>query len=181
MVFLRIIVGEVFNFADESGEKWRKRPQISKTFSYSMMSFIGKIECKLDSKGRVFIPAPFRKILQQRGVEGLVMKKDTDNPYLTIYPMDVWEAKLSDLKSRLNEWEAEDRMALIQYVADAMPLEMDSQGRVLLQKKWTDVIGVKEELLFVGGIDTITIWSKERFEEGMLNTDTFRKIISAKS
>ena len=61
MVFLRIIVGEVFNFADESGEKWRKRPQISKIFSYSMMSFIGKIECKLDSKGRVFIPAPFEK------------------------------------------------------------------------------------------------------------------------
>ena len=40
------------------------------------MRFLGNIEAKVDVKGRAFLPAVFRKILQMAGEERLVMRKD---------------------------------------------------------------------------------------------------------
>ena len=39
------------------------------------MRFLGSIEAKTDAKGRAFLPAAFRKVLQAAGEERLVMRK----------------------------------------------------------------------------------------------------------
>ena len=44
-----------------------------------MNTFIGNIEARLDGKGRVFIPASYRKILAEMGSTHIVMRRDTDN------------------------------------------------------------------------------------------------------
>ena len=54
------------------------------------MRFLGNIEAKLDAKGRVFLPAAFRKVLQGAGEQGLVMRKDVFQPCLVLYPESVW-------------------------------------------------------------------------------------------
>ena len=40
------------------------------------MRFLGNIEAKIDSKGRAFLPAVFRKVLQSSGEENLVLRKE---------------------------------------------------------------------------------------------------------
>ena len=40
------------------------------------MRFLGNIEAKIDAKGRAFLPAVFRKVLQTSGDENLVLRKD---------------------------------------------------------------------------------------------------------
>ena len=44
-----------------------------------MNTFIGHIEARLDGKGRVFIPASYRKILAEMGSSHIIMRRDTDN------------------------------------------------------------------------------------------------------
>ena len=51
-----------------------------------MSTFIGNIAIKADEKGRVFIPASYRKILVEIGSERIVMRRDTDNECLILYP-----------------------------------------------------------------------------------------------
>ena len=41
-----------------------------------MIRFLGNIEARADAKGRVFIPATFRKQLQAASEERLIMRKD---------------------------------------------------------------------------------------------------------
>ena len=41
-----------------------------------MIRFLGNIEAKADAKGRVFIPATFRKQLQIASEERFIMRKD---------------------------------------------------------------------------------------------------------
>ena len=41
-----------------------------------MNQFLGNIEAKVDAKGRVFVPAAFRKLLQLQGEDWLVLRKD---------------------------------------------------------------------------------------------------------
>ena len=50
------------------------------------MRFLGNIEAKTDAKGRAFLPASFRKILQVSGEENLVLRKDVFQPCLVVYP-----------------------------------------------------------------------------------------------
>ena len=60
-----------------------------------MNTFIGNIEARLDGKGRVFIPANYRKILAEMGSTHIVMRRDTDNECVIFYPEHVWHKKVS--------------------------------------------------------------------------------------
>ena len=71
---------------------------------YVHMRFLGNIEAKTDSKGRAFLPAAFRKVLQAGGEERLVMRKDVFQPCLVLYPESVWNEQMDMLRQRLNRW-----------------------------------------------------------------------------
>ena len=65
-----------------------------------MIRFLGNIEARADAKGRVFIPATFRKQLQAASEERLIMRKDVFQDCLTLYPESVWNEELNELDSR---------------------------------------------------------------------------------
>ena len=71
-----------------------------------MIRFLGNIEAKTDAKGRVFIPATFRKQLQGEGEERLVLRKDVFQDCLVLYPESVWFATQEQLRQRLSKWNA---------------------------------------------------------------------------
>ena len=71
-----------------------------------MIQFLGNIEAKADAKGRVFIPATFRKQLQTASEEKLVLRKDVYQDCLVLYPESVWFATQNQLRCRLNKWNA---------------------------------------------------------------------------
>ena len=51
-------------------------PSLSIRKAMPMVRFLGNIEAKTDAKGRIFLPAVFRKQLQAAGEERLVLRKD---------------------------------------------------------------------------------------------------------
>ena len=143
-----------------------------------MNTFIGNIEARLDGKGRVFVPASYRKILAEMGSTHIVMRRDTDNECIIFYPEQVWHAKVSQLRNALDEWDPEDQMILMQFMSEAELLEMDSKGRILLQKKNLEVINADKasqkstdasvsphDILFVGMLDRFAIWTPSVFAE----------------
>jgi MraZ protein len=56
-------------------------------------------------------------------------------------------------------------MILMQFMSEAELLDMDSQGRVLLQKKNLEMIGAEQDILFVGMLDRFAIWNPSVFGE----------------
>ena len=134
-----------------------------------MSTFIGNIEARLDEKGRIFVPAGYRKLLGEEQSRRIVMRRDTDNECLIFYPESVWNRKVEALRQALDEWDPEDQMLLMQFMADAETLEPDTQGRVLLQKKNLETIGAKQDVLFVGMLDRFALWNPAKFEEKKLD------------
>lgn len=130
-----------------------------------MSTFIGNIEGKLDEKGRIFIPATYRKILAEYESKRIVMRRDTDNECLIFYPETVWDEKVSALRQALDEWNPEDQLILMQFMSDAEFLDMDNQGRILLQKKNIESINAKQDIVFVGMLDRFAAWSPTTFNE----------------
>ena len=130
-----------------------------------MKTFLGKIEAKIDVKGRVFVPSVFRKVFSEEDRERVVVRMEADEKYLVVYPESVWNKQVLDLQSKLNEWDPEDQMLLMQFVGDAEMLDFDAQGRVLLPKRLQTRLGGDSELIFVGMVDRIALWSKSKYDE----------------
>lgn len=145
-----------------------------------MNTFIGNIEAKADDKGRIFIPATYRKILNEIGSQRIIMRRDTDNACLIFYPETVWNTKVELLRQALNEWDPEDQMILMQFMAEAEILEMDNQGRILLQRKYFELLGAQQDILFVGMLDRFAMWSPDIFVERQLPQKDLAERIRAK-
>lgn len=137
------------------------------------MRFIGNIEAKADCKGRVFLPACFRRILQTAGCEKVMLRKDVFQDCLVLYPEDSWNEQLNLLRSRLDRWNAKHQMIFRQFVADVEELSIDSNGRILLPKRYMNMAGIEQEVRFIGMYDTIEIWAKNRAEKPFMNPEDF--------
>ncbi|MDD4968070.1 MAG: cell division/cell wall cluster transcriptional repressor MraZ [Paludibacter sp.] len=143
-----------------------------------MSTFIGKYEAKADVKGRIFIPSAYRKLLPDGQKERVVMRKDAENDCLVVFPESVWNEKVADFKSKLDEWNPVDQMLLMQFVSDAEWLDIDSQGRILISRKNLMAIGIENsDVLFVGMIDRFAVWSKSKYEQARLAPSDFAALL----
>ena len=143
-----------------------------------MSTFIGKYEVKADVKGRIFIPSAYRKLLPDGEKERVVIRKDAENDCMILFPEHVWNEKVEHFKSKLDEWNPQDQLLLMQFVSDAEWLDVDSQGRVLISKKNLQAIGIENaEVLFVGMIDRFAIWSKTRYEQVKMSSADFSALL----
>lgn len=138
-----------------------------------MARFIGNIEAKLDEKGRVFLPATFRRVLQKEGAEKLMLRKDIHQCCLVLYPENTWNELLDTLRKRLNRWNHQEQMWFRQFVAGVDELTVDSSGRILIPKRYHEMIDLKAEVRFVGMDDTIELWSKEVADSVFADESTF--------
>ncbi|MBQ8336669.1 MAG: division/cell wall cluster transcriptional repressor MraZ [Bacteroidaceae bacterium] len=137
------------------------------------MRFIGNIEAKTDNKGRVFIPACFRRILQGGGCDKVMLRKDVYQDCLVLYPLESWNEQLDLLRSKLDKWNSRHQIIFRQFVADVEELSIDSNGRILLPKRYMGLAGIKQEVRFIGMDDTIEIWAKEKLEKPFMTPEEF--------
>ena len=145
-----------------------------------MSTFVGNIEGRLDEKGRIFVPAAYRKILSELESKRIVMRRDTDNECLMFYPESVWNEKVEALRAALDEWDPEDQLILMQFMADAEYMDIDGQGRILLQKKNLETIGAQQDVLFVGMLNRFALWTPENFAAKRLSQTELAARLRAK-
>lgn len=142
-------------------------------FCIEMLKFLGNMEAKADAKGRIFVPSIFRKHLQSAGEEFLVLRKDIFQECLVLYPGSVWEKEIEMLRSRLNRWNREQQQIFRQFVLDAERLEMDANGRVLVPKRYLQMVSIETDVRFLGVDNTIEIWAKRRLEKPLVEAEEF--------
>ena len=137
------------------------------------MRFLGNIEAKIDVKGRAFLPATFRKVLQAGGEERLVMRKDVFQSCLVLYPESVWNEQMDEMRRRLNRWNRQQQQVFRQFVSEVELLTLDGNGRFLIPKRYLQLADIQQSIKFTGNGDTIEIWAAEKVEASMMTPDDF--------
>ena len=131
----------------------------------------------MDAKGRAFLPAVFRKMLQAGGEERLVLRKDVFQPCLVLYPESVWNEQMDALRQRLNRWNKQHQQFFRQFVSEVEVLTLDGNGRFLVPKRYLRMADIEQDVKFVGMGDTIEIWSNVKAEQGQMNPEDFGKAL----
>ena len=157
---------------EQSGVKWG-------IFLYlcSRMRFLGNIEAKTDAKGRVFLPATFRKVLQQEGVEQLVLRKDIHEKCLVMFPSSVWEEQEDALRKRLNRWNKQQQQMFRRFVSDVEMVTLDGNGRFLVPRRFQEAAEIEQSVRFIGVGDTIEIWSEAEYDKFSEQSEDFAEAL----
>ena len=121
---------------------------------------IGKYTNVLDSKGRVFVPAAFRGDLGDR----FVLTRGSEEKSLYIYPMDEWKKFVEKLQ-QLPTSKKNSRMIIRHFCANATSWDIDSQGRILMPAELREKAELQREVVFIGTVNRIEIWSAENVKE----------------
>ncbi|MBA4182296.1 MAG: division/cell wall cluster transcriptional repressor MraZ, partial [Anaerolinea sp.] len=127
-----------------------------------MDRFVSNYTLRLDAKGRVSIPAPFRAVLARDGFEGLYCYPALDQPALDAGG----HSLLAEIEELLNGFPAysdqRDELSLALY-GTSETLKPDGEGRVILSEPLKAHAGITEAVSFVGLGHKFQIWEPGRF------------------
>ena len=131
-----------------------------------MIVFIGEHTAKLDDKGRLIFPSPFKALISQEGDMRLVIKKDLFANCLSVFTYEEWCRESEGVKARLNFFNREHSLFWREYMRDRAIVEPDEKlGRISIPKRLLEQIGVDKEVVFFGNDHKIEVWAKEEFEK----------------
>ena len=121
--------------------------------------FWGTHRVRVDEKGRLAVPAPYRRQLP----EGSFISIGQDG-VLTIYPPELWESLASRLQEPLLG--PEERAMARALFSKAVACEFDSQGRVGLspEQRRLAAIEPRSTAVVIGSGAKVEIWAEERWE-----------------
>ena len=122
--------------------------------------FRGVATFNLDAKGRMAIPAKFRKHLDACCEGHLVVTIDHSDSCLQVYPIDEWEVvekKLVDLPNMQVATRKLQRMLL----GNATECQMDSNGRILLPAKLREFAGLEKSTVMIGQGNKFELWNEQ--------------------
>lgn len=129
-------------------------------------SLIGTYECKVDSKGRLMLPAPLKKQLMPVLEKGFVLKRAVFQPCLELYPMDEWEALMQKV-NKLNRFKKKNNDFIRRFTAGVKIIEVDNSGRLLIPKDLVVFADISKEIVLSSAINIVEVWDKDRYEKAI--------------
>jgi len=124
---------------------------------------MGHAPARVDDKGRLKIPADFRKLIEDKyGADCFITSIDGEHAIL--YPMPVWydfQARLAKVPS--TSIAKQKMLERVNYYGHAATI--DGQGRVLIPSVLREVAGIADDVVVLGNNDHLIVWNEERIQK----------------
>lgn len=148
-----------------------------------MSGFIGKERHAVDEKGRLMIPARFRRrfsaetltggTVGKRGAAGWLYILKTPDRSLELYEPPVWDGMRKTI-SALSDFNPEERLLKTLMYESLETVEIDRQGRVPLSKEFLDHAGISRDVVVIGADTKMIVWDPDMLSSLLqANTERF--------
>lgn len=132
--------------------------------------FRGQYEHTMDAKGRVSLPARFREVLSElastsENAERVVLTR-TFQKCLVLYPLEQW-MNFEEKVRQLPQFDPRVQQLKRVYIAGAIECSLDSHGRVLVPQSMREFAGFERDLVWIGQLDTMELWSRSRWDSAL--------------
>lgn len=124
--------------------------------------FRGSAPAKIDDKGRLKVPTPFRTVLEERwGPDVFATSVQGDSA--RIYPLPVWEEIEARLAARPSTHQAKARfLERVNYFGQQARL--DAQGRIVIPQILRESAEIVGDVVVSAQIDHLVVWNRDRFQ-----------------
>jgi MraZ protein len=141
-----------------------------------MERFVSNVTSRLDSKGRVSIPASFRSVLARGRFDGLYCYPALDRPAIDAGG-DALMAEIEAMIARYAPFSDEREQFALALYGTSETLKIDGEGRVALSEALKTHAGITDAVAFVGLGHKFQIWEPGRFQRELAEaTDKVRTL-----
>ena len=127
-----------------------------------MSLFLSSYENRLDSKGRISVPASFRASVSNEKFAGVVLFRSFTNNCIEGFSMSRMEQMASATDQMgIFDSETDDLSAML--FADARPLAFDVTGRIVVPSDLLAHANITDRAVFVGRGNSFQIWNPDAF------------------
>ena len=137
-----------------------------------MSELLGEYSRKLDAKGRLSLPADFRKVLSQD--LRVIPDPNPDNTCLLVFETEALTAWVESLFASKGGYSASNREMIRQRKrlnSMVQKCEVDSSGRIHLSAGQRDAASLDKDVVIVGDADHFEIWDEKRWNDYLEATD----------
>ena len=131
----------------------------------------GEFRLKVDGKGRVTLPAKFRKVLSS----DLTVTRDPFDECIYAFEAPGFNQWVESVMSgAFPERKANDRKQDAYHRAlkgRARDVEVDSAGRIMLSADMREACGIDKDVVVVGNGSRFEIWDTQRYEDELASVD----------
>lgn len=127
-----------------------------------MERFLSNAVNRIDSKGRVSVPAHFRAVLARRGDGDLYALRALDMPALDVGGLDLLDRYEARIALEDPFAQAADDMSFFCH-GDGAFLKLDGDGRIMVTDFMREHTGIGTEVAFVGRGPFFQMWEPARF------------------
>ena len=127
-----------------------------------MSLFLGNIENKVDLKGRISVPADFRKALKNEEFQGVILFHSFKRNCIEGCSMSRMEL-MANATDNLDLFSEQQENLTNLLFADARQLTFDVTGRIIIPSDLLKFANITTTAIFVGKGKTFQIWNKENF------------------
>ena len=126
-----------------------------------MAAFLSTFQNRIDSKGRVSVPAPFRQVLDKQ-----------DSACIILYPSLKHEClegsgdeRMSEIVQAIDKLDAfsDEREDVETILADARQFNIDTDGRIVLPSEFLDYANLENTAIFAGRGKSFQIWEPNAY------------------
>jgi MraZ protein len=128
-----------------------------------MSSFKGSTTYAVDDKGRINIPAKFRKDLSAKARNTFVAIRGFEK-CLRLYPLDEWNRIEPEIR-KLSSNDAQNRFYKRMMLDVAAEAKLDAQSRFMIPKELLEYTGIESDVLIIGQIEYIEVWNPQIYRD----------------
>lgn len=141
--------------------------------------FRGLTSLNMDVKGRIIVPAQYRRAITEEANGQLVVTIDTEDRCLLLYPLPQWRI-IEERLGELPTFQPAARRIQRLLIGHATELELDGQSRLLLPPLLREYAGLDKTIMLVGQGKRFEIWGESQWQmhrdawlaEGLGDNDT---------
>lgn len=139
-----------------------------------MALFAGIHNATIDDKGRVVLPAAFKKALGVMKVDQVILEKNRLGGCLDIHPMGTWEKKVEAFQSKLRPGTNPKHYEMLKkFYRNFTQVGLAANGRINIPGHFLEYADLKDKVTFLGMGASISLSSASAFDNEDISDDDY--------
>lgn len=138
-----------------------------------MSTFVNRYTGTIDDKGRIVLPAEFKKAVIDMGLEKVVLEKNYLTTSIDIHPEKTWIDNVANLKKKLNPQNKKHALFLQKYFKNFFRVSIAPNGRINIPNEFLEFAHLKKSVEFIGMEESISMVSLDNPAREEMNEADF--------
>ena len=143
-----------------------------------MAIFVGEHSATIDDKGRIVLPAAFKKAMGEMSLDFVVLEKNRLGNCLDIHTEQRWIEKVNQFQSKLNPLNPVHDKLLQAFFQNFTRIGVAENGRINIPDSFLSFANLKKKVRFIGMFTTIRLVDDSEVAEPEISNEEYLRMLS---